>query len=218
GRATAMLDGQVRSLGPMSWRERRLAGLGLLTVASWVVLGSRMNLAVISVLGAVGLFVLGISQWRRLQDYVNWGVIVMYGGAVAMGLALDETGALGPIVQAVVPAGLPSFAGLAGVGVLTIILTEGISNAAAVAIMLPAGFSLCETLGIAPVTMTLTVAVPAGLAFCLPISSPPNAIAYSGGYIRIRQMVRMGVAMNVVALAVFLAVARFYWPLIGVGL
>jgi sodium-dependent dicarboxylate transporter 2/3/5 len=70
--------------------------------------------------------------------------------------------------------------------------------------------------GLNPLIMVFAVAVPAGLAFSLPIGTPPNAIAYSARYHRIRDAVRVGVLLNLTALITFLLVARFYWPRIGI--
>jgi sodium-dependent dicarboxylate transporter 2/3/5 len=66
-------------------------------------------------------------------------------------------------------------------------------------------------------TMTLAVAIPAGLAFSLPISSPPNAICFSAGYYNVREVVRRGVILSCIALGVFLLLMAFYWPLLHLG-
>ncbi|MBI5874740.1 MAG: anion permease, partial [Deltaproteobacteria bacterium] len=60
------------------------------------------------------------------------------------------------------------------------------------------------------------IAVPAGLAFCFPMSTPANAIAVSSGYITTRDMAKAGIAMMVIAWLVFNLTARFYWPMIGI--
>ena len=100
----------------------------------------------------------------------------------------------------------------------SIILTEGISNAAAVAILLPIGYSLGDVTGVGPAMMTLAVTVPAGLAFLLPISSPPNAISFSAGYYSVREVIRMGWPMNVWGLLVLFAVIALWWgPVLDVG-
>jgi len=217
--ATAMIDERVRSLGRMSARERRLAGLGLATVAAWIGLGDRIGLGVIAVLAAAMLFVLRIAPWRRLQDYVNWGVVVMYGGAVALASALDETHAAEALVsRALAGRQIPPFALLVLMSLIAIGLTETMSNAAAVAVLMPIGLGLCIPAGIAPLTMTLAITIPAGLAFSLPISSPPNAISFSAGYYGVRDVLRAGVPMNVISLIVFLLVMRFVWPWIGLRL
>ncbi len=83
---------------------------------------------------------------------------------------------------------------------------------------MPVGLGLCEPAGVAPLTMTLAITIPAGLAFSLPISSPPNAISFSAGYYGVRHVLAAGVPMNVISLVVFLLVMRFVWPLVGIGI
>ena len=96
----------------------------------------------------------------------------------------------------------------------TILLTEGISNAAAVAIMLPIGYSLGEMTGVGPVLMTLAVTIPAGLAFLLPVSSPPNAISFSAGHYSVREVVQLGWPMTLAGLLVILVVMVTWWELV----
>ena len=216
--ATRMLDDRVRRLGPMSGPERRLAVLGVATIISWVLAGHHVGLEVIALASATLLFVLRIADWRELQDFVNWGVLVMYGGAVALGAALNETHAFAWLVERVLSEQTSRFWILATMATAAIILTEGISNSAAVAILLPIGYSLCEAVPeLDAVTMTLAVAIPAGLAFSLPISSPPNAICFSAGYYSVRDVARRGVILSCIALGVFLLLMAFYWPLLRLG-
>ncbi|MCG3179253.1 MAG: Sodium-dependent dicarboxylate transporter SdcS [Phycisphaerae bacterium] len=225
-RARTLLARQVSGLGPMSGRERRLAAIGLLTVAAWILLGGhdggrwgiRLDLAGISILSAVAVFALRVVTWNDIQHYVNWGVVVMYGGAVALGRAVQETGALATVAHAAIPSGMPPAALLVLMAVVTIALTETVSNTAAVAILLPAGFGMCSVTGISPHAMVYIVAIPAGLAFTLPMSSPPNAIAYSGGYYGMRDVLRPGLLMMAIALAAFLLVALLWWPIVGLSL
>ena len=216
--ATRMLDQRVRRLGPMSPRERRLALLSLVTIAAWIIGGHTVGLAVIAMVSAATLFLLRIVDWKSVQDYVNWGVLIMYGGAVALGKALTETRAMewlaGQVIDPSAPQLLIVFL-MAGVAIL---LTEGISNAAAVAILLPIGYSLGDMIGVGPVMMTLAVTIPAGLAFLLPISSPPNAISFSAGHYGMREMVQIGWPMNLYGLAVLFLVIIVWWgPVLNVN-
>lgn len=215
--ATRMLDERVRRLGPMSGAERRLAVLGLATVGAWIFVGHQIGLGVIAVTSASLLFVLQIADWRTVQDYVNWGVLIMYGGAVALGTAMNQTHACQWIVEQFLSPDVPKFAILAAMATVALVLTEGVSNSAAVAILLPIGYSFCPATGLSPVTVTLAVTIPAGLAFSLPISSPPNAICFSAGYYSVRQVVRLGVPMSVAALVVFILMMAVYWPMLGLG-
>jgi len=209
--ATRMLDGRVRRLGPMSWPERKLAVLGGLTVAAWIFFGHNLGLSTIAIISAVLLFALRIVDWRSVQGYVNWGVLVMYGGAVALGYALSETNALSWLVHQVVSPETPRFVILLILVAAAMLVTEGISNSAAVAILLPIGYSLGSTTGIDPVTVTLAVTIPAGLTFLLPVSSPPNAISYAAGHYSIREVIQIGWPMTMTAYLTTLVVIVAWW-------
>ncbi|MBN1490759.1 MAG: SLC13/DASS family transporter [Phycisphaerae bacterium] len=225
--ATRMLSVSVQQLGPLTGRERRLAGLMILTILAWIVmptmapqwLGYEMNLGVIALLSGVLVFGLRIAQWKDIQDYVNWGVIVMYGGAVALGAGLADTRAMDWLAVQLVPIlSANRFLMLAAVAIAAVVLTESISNAAVVSVLLPVGFGLCHELNVPPLAMMYMVTIPAGLAYCLPMSSPPNAIAFSSGYYGIEAALRRGVWMMVLSIVVFLLSAWLYWPLVGLKL
>lgn len=218
--ATRMLNVRVSALGPMSRCERRLAVVMVVTILCWIFLGHRMNIAVIAILSAVALSAFRIVKWQELQEYVNWGVVVMYGGAVAIGAALKDTYAMLWLVQQVIPSGAISpLLLLILMAALTTLVTECISNAAAVAVLLPVGFALCGVSepAVHPLAMTYAVAIGAGLAFTFPISSPPHAICFASGYYSIKEVFKYGMPMTLLALMSMVGLILLYWPLIGVS-
>ena len=89
------------------------------------------------------------------------------------------------------------------------------SNTAAVAVLIPLGFGIANKFGISPILMVFAITIPAGLPFCLPMGSPPNAISFSAGYYSISQVARKGMFLNLAAILVLMLVMKFYWPLIG---
>ena len=217
--ATRMLNARVAALGPMSWRERRLAVVGLATILCWIITGHSFDLGVVAILAAVLIAVLRVIDFNDAQSYVNWSVVVMYGGAIALGTALKDTHAMLWVVHTLLPEGnVNPTAVLVMMAVVSMLLSAGISNAAAVAVLLPVGFALCEQVqpNIHPMTMAYAVAIPAGLAFVLPISSPPNAICFGSGYYGVRDVFKYGMLMTAVSLVVVVLVLLFLWPLVGI--
>ncbi|MGD8627822.1 MAG: DASS family sodium-coupled anion symporter [bacterium] len=216
--ARELIERKVRDLGPISARETKVLVIMLSTILAWIFLGERVGLAPIAILGSSTLFVLGAMSWTDVEKYVNWGVILMYGGAIALAAALQMTGAAKWMVTSLLGSlPLDPFMLIAFVAVVSMILTEAMSNAAVVALVLPIAFELGDTVpGITPMVMVFAVALPAGLAFSLPIGTPPNAIAYSARYHRLRDSLRVGVIMNLTALTTFILVAKYYWKWIGV--
>jgi len=218
-RAKEVLDQKAKALGPVSKREKGVGIVMVLTIVAWIVSGQVVGLASISILAAVALFVFNLIEWKSVEEYVNWGVIFMYGGAIAIAAALHESGATHWIAYVAEDriAGLPPFWMLMVFAAAATFLTEAISNVAAVALMLPICFGLMEGSGVSPVSVVFVVAVPAGLAFSLPMGTPANAIAYSAGYYRLRDSLVAGAVFKIVALLLFALVVKFYWPLLGIG-
>jgi sodium-dependent dicarboxylate transporter 2/3/5 len=216
--AREVLERKVAEIGGMSTTEKKVLVVMIVTEVFWVLLSDKLGLATIAILGAAALFIIHAMTWHDVEKYVNWGVILMYGGAIALAKALEITGAAKWLVTSFLePYQFGPFALLAVIGLISIILTEAMSNAAVVALVLPIAFELLETgSGLSPIAAVFAVAVPAGLAFTLPIGTPPNAIAYSARYHRLRDSLRVGILLNIIALLTFLLVARFYWPHLGI--
>lgn len=203
-------------MGRMSWDEKITAVIMLLTLAGWIFLGRQYGLATIAILAVVALFVFRVVRWQTIEEYVNWGVILMYGGAIALATALERNGAAQWLAdQWLVGLAETPFLLVAVISLLAIVLTECISNAAVIAILMPIGLSLAKTMGMDPRVMTLAITLPAGLAFCLPMGTPANAIVYSSGFLRSREMILPGLAIMAGAWLLFLLAAYFVWPLLG---
>ncbi len=218
--ATRMLNIRVKALGGMSRRERRLVLLMLATIACWITLGARLDVAVIAVVAAVALAVLRIVSWQETQEYMNWGVVVMYGGAIALGAALKDTHAMLWVAQQVLPnQEVHPMLLLVLMAVLTLVMSCAISNAAAVAVLLPVGYALCDVAqpAVHPLAMTYAVAIASGLAFPLPISSPPLAICFASGHYPLRDVPKYGIPFTLLAIGVVIAWMLLYWPLIGLS-
>lgn len=217
--ATRYLDSEIKRIGKVTIGELKVSILAVVTIFLWIFAGQYFGLALISIAAAIMVFVLGIAAWNEISDYVNWGVIVMYGGAIALGKALAETNAVEWLAQKILPTESVStllfivlFSGLSKV------MTELISNVAAVVILVPLGFGFVASSGVLPEVFVLAVTVPAGLAFCLPVGTPPNAIAYSSGYYSVRDTLYAGLILNIISWIIFLLVVKFYWPCLGLGL
>ena len=215
-RALEVLEQKNEQLGQVTLEQKLIGGVMFSTVLAWVFLSSVTDLATIAILAVVVLFVFKLVKWQDLEDYVNWGIILMYGGAIALGLALQKTGAAGWLSNIVVDKfGLSSFLIIIVLAVLAISFTEGMSNAAVVAMLLPVALGIGKTYGIDYKIIVFAIAVPAGLGFAMPMGNPPNAIAYSSGFISRKKMFMIGAILDITALAVFVAMALLYWPLIG---
>jgi sodium-dependent dicarboxylate transporter 2/3/5 len=201
--------------GRISYNEMIVAAVMIVTILSWVFLGKRLGLAGIAMLAVAALFACRVVTWQTIEEYVNWGIILMYGGAIALASALEKSGAAAWIAgKGLSGLGSP-FLVITVISLVSLVLTECISNAAVIAILVPIGLSLAHTMGIDPRVITLAITLPAGLAYCLPMGTPANAIVYSSGFLKSREMIVPGLMIMTISWLLFLASAWFVWPLLG---
>jgi len=214
--ASRVLTVRRNNLGPMNLREKGVAVVTLATIACWIFLHRYVGLGVTAMASVAVLFILRLTSWREIERGINWGVFLMYGGAIALGQALDRTGAADWAVKAMLRDSHPHpFFLLAFVIAISMILTEFISNAAVVSVMMPIVISLHNTFGVDPIVMTFAVALPSGLTFVLPMGTPANAIALGSGYPQANDFFKAGTILFFLAYILFLVVAAFWWPLLG---
>jgi sodium-dependent dicarboxylate transporter 2/3/5 len=131
---------------------------------------------------------------------------------------IDRTGAARWLVDAVLQgATIPPAVVIAAVALGTLVLSEFMSNVAAVAVMLPLAFNMAAPLGASPVALTLATSIGAGLDFALPFSSAPNTIVFSSGYLRMIDVIKAGGAMTIVSLLLVILLVWVWWPLLGLA-
>ncbi len=203
-------------MGRPSAREKAIATIMLATLAAWILGGEDFGLASIALAAVIVIFLLNLLTWPDLEQFVNWGVLLMYGGAIALGSALNRSGASGWIASITVSRWAHSPAAvIALVSAIGILLTEAMSHSAVVALLMPVALGIAQQFHIDPRIMAPVVALPSGLAFTLPVGTPGNAIAYSSGYLRLRDMLLPGFLLVAIAWAAFNLTALYYWPMIG---
>ncbi|MBF0273933.1 MAG: DASS family sodium-coupled anion symporter [Nitrospinae bacterium] len=210
--ATKLIASKLQEMGGMNLKEKLILVIFLGTVFCWGVWGEELGLAEIAIISVGLLFLFNLMTWEDVEENVNWGIILMYGGAIAIGKAMVTTGCALWLVNLFLPNDSVSpFLILIGIVVLAVFLTEGISNSAVVALLLPVCLILSEKFGIDPKLVTLAVAIPAGLAFMLPTSSPTNAICYSAGYYTISEIIKITLFLDISVVVVFTLVNQFLW-------
>jgi len=166
----------------------------------------------------VMMFVLRLVSWTDVEKHVSWGVILMYGGAIALGKSLADSGAAVWLAQNLIPGDMTGLALLALLVLITLFFTEGVSNAAAVAIVLPIAIPVGLSAGLEPVSVALTIGLVSGFAFILPMSTPPNAMIHATGYLHSSSMLRYGGILSLLAFVIFMLVSKYWWPMVGISL
>ncbi len=196
--------------GPWSTPERRLVPLVGLTVLAWMILplieplvpDGGLTDGTIAVIAGLALFVLPdgtgrpMLTWRE-ADRAPWGVIMMFGGGLALAAGMTAAGLAGWLGEALLP--LQTVPLLVVALVLTafvVLVTEFASNVATASGILPVVASLVAALGVDPLLLALPAAFAASWGFMLPAGTGPNAIAWATGHIALPRMVRAGLLLD----------------------
>jgi len=216
--ATQLLREKISERGKITRKEISIGIFMAVVVLCWIFLGHKVGLAIIALAGVVLAFAFGFLEWKQVEEDVNWGVFLLYGGAISLGLAMSKTGAMEWLAgRALNLIGDHKLLIAILLSALSLFLTELISNSAVVALLMPVALGISSRVGLDPKTIMLLITIPSGLAFILPIGTPANAIAFSSGYYKVRDTLRAGFFVNLTTLAVFLLFAWLTWRWLGVG-
>jgi sodium-dependent dicarboxylate transporter 2/3/5 len=160
------------------------------------------------------LFVFPVSLRRPLfaMDWetavrLPWGLLVLFGGGLSLAAAIRVNG-VGEFLVAST-AGLTAMPGwvvVLAVVTLIVFLTELTSNTATTATLIPILAAVAPALGLEPLALAVPAAIAASCAFMLPVATPPNAIVFGSGRVRILEMSRAGFWLNLIAIVVVTAV------------
>jgi len=209
------ISNQVAKEGKIGKTEIMVLGIFLITLFLWIFFSqyTYFGLAGIALLGGILLFITGCLNWKDVEQRVPWGIILLYGGAITLGIGILETGAAGWIAGVIFSyVGGSPYLAMLGLIIFTIILTNIMSNTGAVALLLPIGLAIStEILDISPLLASMIIALSGGLAFMLVIATPGNAITYSSGYFSTRDLFKVGILANILCIAIVFIVAVVYW-------
>ena len=210
---------QVKESGKISRQEITVLTIMGFTVFMWIAFSHNeyIGLAIIAIMGAILMFISGCIKWKDIEKRVPWGVILLYGGAITLGIGMQSqqlggTGA-GTWIAAQIfnTAGVNIYIVILAMIIFTILLTNIMSNVGAVAILLPIGMAIATRLEISPLLTTLIIALSGGLAFMFVIATPGNAITYSAGYYSSKDLLKAGILANIICIAIVFLVAIVYW-------
>jgi di/tricarboxylate transporter len=180
-----------------------LTGLGLLPIAA----AAMLSAAVMVISGAL--------QMEEGYKAVEWKAVVMVGGMLAVGTALDKSGAADllshQILHALAPLG--AFAVLAGFYLVTLFLAQVISGPAITALIAPIALSAASQLGVSPYPLLMGVNLAASSAFITPVSHPANVLVMGPGGYKFRDYVRVGSVLALMVGILALTLVPIFWPL-----
>lgn len=230
GDAAALIGRELTALGPMSRGEKVVAGVFAAAAIGWIgrsqivaLTGLPLDDTAIALLAALALFAWPISRadgsfalgWEDAKR-LPWGVLLLFGGGLALAGAFRDTGLALWIGSSV--GGLPvgPWTLVLVVAAAMIYLTELTSNTASTATFLPILGAVAVGLAVDPRLLTIPAALGASMAFMMPVATPPNAIVFAYEGLQLRDMVKAGFWLNIVAIAAcFGAVYLLAGPIFG---
>ncbi len=220
-----LIHDKINALGKISREEIAVAVVFAITALCWIMrqplnnlIGTNvLNDTIIAMAGGISMFILpvNIKKGEYLVDWEStkklpWGILILFGGGICLARGLESSGLVQFIGELI--------AGQREINVwllvlifttITLLMTEIMSNVALIVIFIPVVIAICQGFGYDPLLSVIPATLSASYAFMMPVSTPPNAIVFSSGYIKIREMMVIGVFLNMIAIATLMLAAYF---------
>ncbi|WP_010532093.1 SLC13 family permease [Lentibacillus jeotgali] len=217
---------QKADLGRASFEEKAVLVVFTFAALAWITrsfilteyVNENINDAIIAMTAAIILFIIPAKnkEGDHLLDWdsavkLPWGILLLFGGGLAIASGFTASGLSDWIGnQLTVLEGVNLFLVLIAVAGMVIFLTEITSNTATANMMYPIMASLAVALGVHPYAVMIAAGVAASCAFMLPVATPPNAVVFGSGYLRIPDMAKAGVALNIFGI-ILVSLAIYFW-------
>lgn len=219
------IQSEQQKLGPVSVTEKRIFAIFLLTASLWIFRGfivktfnfEFLSDALIALIAAVLLFTIPGGQNRREpvlvwadSSKIPWGILILFGGGLSLASGLYETGVIGMIGDKIIGASEYSLFVIAAITVsVMLLLTEFIGGTPLSSVLFPVIIGVAAALDLKATTLIIPMALAGNAAFMLPMGTPPNAIVFASGYLKVTDMVRVGWLMNIITILVILSLGRY---------
>jgi sodium-dependent dicarboxylate transporter 2/3/5 len=203
-----LFNSETAEVQPFVWnRQRILVIIIFITTASlWIfgdfiqgILGKIADFdSWIAIIAIVVLHASKSLSWKAFEKNTQWGVLLLFGGGLALSAVLSATGANLYLAQQLemLSAGLSLYWLLLLIILFIIFMTEISSNTALSALMIPTFMGMADVMGFDTTMIVSAIAIAASCAFILPVATPPNAIVFSSGYIPQNTMMKTGLILN----------------------
>ncbi len=214
--SSALIASKLKDLGFLSKEEKRVLAIFGITCFFWIF---RQNLngligknilddTTIAMAGGILMFIIPIDlknykfilEWPDMKN-LPWGILLLFGGGLSLAQGMESAGLVELVGEKVAQQGNFSTTTITlSLTAISMFLTEFMSNVALTTIFVPVVLGIADGLQINPILLAMPVSFAASCAFMMPISTPPNAILFASGYIRVEQMIKAGILLNLVSL------------------
>ncbi len=224
-----VIQAELHKLGPMSGKEKMVLVIFAVTVFLWIFrtlinkifpdLG--LSDTIISMIAAVSLFALPYNlkkgdfliSWKDTQK-LAWGILILFGGGLALAKGMSVSGIVDVVANTIAATDVSILFTATLLIVLMLFMTELMSNVALIAVLAPVVAGIAIGLEIPILYLLIPVTMASSCAFMLPMATPPNAIVFASGYIKVHEMARVGIILNLIAVALLVLMFQFVVPLL----
>jgi sodium-dependent dicarboxylate transporter 2/3/5 len=213
--AKELIKQELAALGKPSKAEKRIFWLFMATVFLWTfrallnewLPGLKLTDEIIAMTAAIALFLIPVDfekgvhllDWESTRD-LPWGILLLFGGGLALADGLSKTGIIDLLGESFNGLKINHFLFTLALVAATVLLSEAMSNVALVVVFLPVISGLAKGMGIDPLQLAIPVTLAASCGFMLPMATPPNAIVFGGGHLRVFDMVKAGVWLDILSI------------------
>lgn len=223
-----IIDGELKKLGKVSRAEKIVLIIFLSTAFLWMI---RSKLEVyfpqitdtgISMLGAMALFVFPLDlkngkftlEWKDTVK-LPWGILILFGGGLALAGGLKTAGLIDLIGNTIAQQeGLSIFIITTLLIFVMLFMTELMSNVALVNIFVPVVAGIAIGLQVPVLQIVIPVTLAASCAFMLPMATPPNAIVFASGHIKVFEMAKVGIVLNIISIMLLVGITYLFIPVL----
>ena len=220
------INRQLEKLGSVTLEEKRVLVIFLITAFLWITrsflladLLPGLDDTAIAIFASISLFVIGAKESPKLMDWesavkIPWGIVLLFGGGLAIAEGFKTSGLatwLGSHMSSFDDSGVGAI--LIGIVASVNFMTEITSNVATTSMILPVIAPMADTMGINPLLLMTGATLAASCAFMLPVATPPNAVVFGSGYLKISDMIKVGLALNIISILLISAYLYFVLPL-----
>ncbi|MBS9461884.1 DASS family sodium-coupled anion symporter [Flagellimonas sp. 389] len=218
---------ELQKLGPTSGKEKLVLAIFAVTVSLWIfrtLINSIFpNLGLtdtmISIFAAISLFAIPYNlrkgdfliQWKDTSK-LAWGILILFGGGLALAKGMSSSGIVDMVAVAIANSEISIILTASLLILLMLFMTELMSNVALVAVLAPVVAGIAIGLEIPILYLLIPVTIASSCAFMLPMATPPNAIVFASGYVKVPQMARVGIVLNLIAVGLLILVFQFVVP------
>lgn len=204
---------RVQEAAPLGSRGILVVATFLGTVILWLTPGWHgIPEAIVSLMAVVVIFGLGLLE-RESLGQVGWNVLFIVAGGISLGVAMQESGLSAWIVDQADVGQLGALGAILGLAAMAALMTTFISNSATAALLVPIIIGIPA---VSPLVATAAVALAASMSMSLPVSTPPNAVAYGTGQVDVLDMVRAGAVITLLSILVVAFLGSLYWEALGI--